>query len=79
MCVCVTGSYVRHDISSGNKLLDLEAQMFARTRMSTTILNYLHMPIFTEIVNVIDLHFQGQIRIENNGKFIPEYIVNGGR
>ena len=43
-------------------MVDLEAPSFAYTCMLTS---YVHLPIFIQILNILDLHFQGQ-RYESN-------------
>ena len=43
---------------TANKLLDLEAPIYAIICMLTS---YVRLPMFIQIVNVLDLHFQGDI------------------
>ena len=56
-----------HDCSA-KKWMDLEAQIFAHMCMLTS---YLRLTIFNQILDVLDLQFQGSnIRIEYISKFI---------
>ena len=53
---------IRLSMHTTNKRLNLDALNFAHICMWK---RYVHMPMFIQMVNVLDLHFQGQI-LESN-------------